>query len=92
MNSEKNYKDAGYEKGFEDGRVTRGKINKKYLECLLKSKTQDLSNQESLLYKNGWQDGFADAIRGAIQNMVVEGDLIKEHIDKIYGIGNQTSE
>jgi len=64
MSKEKCHRQVGYQQGFDDGKITRGKINKKYLEKLFKSETQNLSNQESILYKTGWQDGFVDAVRG----------------------------
>ena len=64
MDSEKKYRDAGYKQGFEDGRITRGKVNKKYVDFLLETETRNLSTTDSLDYKNGWQEGFIDAIRG----------------------------
>jgi len=87
MGKETCHRQVGYQQGFEDGKVTKGKINKKYLERLFTSETQNLSNQESILYKTGWQDGFIDAVRGAVQNTVREEDCIIKHLDKIYGIG-----
>ena len=30
MDSENYYKDAGYQQDFDDGKITKGKINKKY--------------------------------------------------------------
>lgn len=87
MNIEKNYRDAGYKQGFEDGKVTKGKINKKYVDFLLETETRNLSIDDSLQYKDGWQEGFVDAIRGSIQNIVVGESCVKGHLDNIYGIG-----
>ena len=86
MSSEKCYNHAGYQQGFDDGKRTGGKINKKYLENLFKIETQNLSNQESIQYKLGWQDGFADAVRGLIKGMVMQENCIKNHLDKLYNI------
>ena len=87
MNSERNYRHAGYQQGIADGRITRGKINKKYVEFLLENETQNLSNQESQQYKDGWQDGFVDAVRVSTKKMVSQGDYVKKHLDNIFDIG-----
>ena len=87
MNSEKNYRDTGYKQGFEDGRMTRGKINKKYVDFLLETETRNLSNKDSLQYKNGWQEGFIDAVRGSIQSVVVKEDCVQDYIGNMFHIG-----
>lgn len=84
MNREKCCKHAGYEQGVVDGKRTRGKINKRYLENLFESETQDLSEQESVLYKMGWQDGFVDAVRGTIKKTVRQEDCFEKHLDRFY--------
>jgi hypothetical protein len=86
MNRKKYYRNAGYKQGFEDGKITRGKVNKKYIEYLFKSETQTLTDQESLQYKNGWQDGFIDAVRESIKSQVLQEDCVIRHLDKIFGI------
>ena len=87
MNSENNYRDAGYRQGFEDGKITRGKINRKYVDYLLETETRNLSNKDSQQYKNGWQEGFIDAIRGENQHLVVKEDCVDRHADNIFHIG-----
>ena len=87
MNSEKNYRDAGYKQGFEDGKMTLGKINKKYVDYLLETETRNLSTKDAVQYKNGWQEGFIDAVRGSIKHMVVKEDCVQRHLDNIYHIG-----
>ena len=87
MNIEKNYRDTGYRQLFEDGRMTRGKINKEYIDFLLETETRNLSSKDSLQYKNGWQEGFIDAVRGSIKNVVVKEDCVQEHVDNIFHIG-----
>ena len=82
MGSEINCKIIGYEQGFSDGKITQGKISKKYVESLFRSATQDLSNQESQLYKKGWQDGFADAVRGHIKCMIEDEGCLKKQVNK----------
>jgi hypothetical protein len=62
MNREIFYKHEGYQQGLIDGKRTEGQIKEKYLKNLLISETQNLSNEESLQYKKGWQDGFTDAV------------------------------
>jgi hypothetical protein len=84
MDNEIYYKHAGYEQGFLDGKRTRGKITKKYIENLIKSETQNLSEQESLLYKMGWQEGFEDAVRGVLKKKVSQEDFFEKHLDKTY--------
>jgi len=84
MANEKCHKDAGYEQGFLDGKRTRGNIKKKYVENLIKSETQNLSEQDSLLYKMGWQDGFEDAVRGALKNKVRQEDFFEKNLDNIF--------
>ena len=87
MKYERNYRDAGYEQGFEDGRITQGKINKKYVDHLLESKTQTLTKKDSIEYQNGWQEGFIDAIRDVVKSLVIEDGYVIKHTDKVYGIG-----
>ena len=87
MNIEKNYRDTGYRQGFEDGRMTRGKINKRYVDFLLETETRNLSTKDSLQYKNGWQEGFIDAVRGSIRNAVADEDCVQEHVDNVFHIG-----
>jgi len=84
MDNEKQHKHAGYEQGFLDGKRTRGKIKKKYIENLIKSETQNFSEEESLLYKMGWQDGFEDAVRGTLKNKVKQEGFFEKHLDEIY--------
>lgn len=80
------YRDAGYQQGFLDGKRTRGKIKKSYIENVFNSETQNLSYQEILKYKMGWQDGFVDAVRGAIKNVVAQENCVKKHLDKLFSI------
>ena len=84
MSGEKGHKHAGFEQGFLDGKRTRGKINKKYIERLFESETQNLSEQESLLYKMGWQDGFEEAVRVTLKKVVKQEDFFEKHLDKIF--------
>jgi len=87
MNSEEKYRDAGYKQGFEDGKITQGKVNKKYVDYLLETETRNLSTRDSVQYKNGWQEGFIDAVRGSIQHVVVKEDCVKGYLDNIFHIG-----
>ena len=61
-----------YKQGFHDGKRTGGKTNKRYIENLLKTETQHLSNEEPLDYKMGGQDGFTDAVNGVIKSTVLQ--------------------
>ncbi len=54
MNREHFYNNEEHQQGFIDGRRTEGKIKKQYLDNLLKSETQNLSNVESQKYETGW--------------------------------------
>jgi len=84
MSDEKGHKHAGFEQGFLDGKRTRGKINKKYIENLFESETQNLSEQESLLYRLGWQDGFEEAVRGSLKKIIKQENFFEKQLDKIF--------
>ena len=71
MNRKICYRDEGYQQGLIDGKRTGGQIKEKYLENLLKFQTQNLSNEESLQYKTGWQDGFTDAVSQLLHTSTV---------------------
>jgi len=87
MNSERCYRHVGYEQGFDDGKRTKGRIKKIYIEMLFETETQKLSDQESQLYRTGWQDGFTDAVRVSIKNMALQGDCSIKHLGTMYDIG-----
>ena len=71
----------GYQQGFCDGKRTGGKIKKQYIENLFKSETHNLSKEESLQFKMGWQDGFSDAVRGALKKMVLNENCLQKEFD-----------
>ena len=48
MDSNKNYNQDGYQKGFTDGKRTGGKIKKAYIENFLKEETRNLSSENSM--------------------------------------------
>ena len=70
MNRELFYKHEGYQQGFIDGKRTEGKIKKEYLDNLLKSKTQNLSTEESKRFEAGWHDGFIDAVSRLLKKVI----------------------
>jgi len=72
MNREHFYDHEGYQQGLLDGKRTGGKIKKEYLDNLLKSATQNLSNEESRRYETGWHDGFIDAVSSLLKNKAVQ--------------------
>jgi hypothetical protein len=86
MKTDKYYRHAGYEQGLVDGKRTNGKIKKKYVQNLFKSETQNLSEQESLMYKMGWQDGFVDSVRKILQNKVKQEDFFEKQLNELYDI------
>ena len=53
MDSKKLYKQDGYQKGFDEGRRTGGKIKKTYINNLLNNETQNLSDADSIEFKIG---------------------------------------
>ena len=71
------YRLAGYQDGFDDGKRTGGKVSKKYIDNLFKCKAQELTADDSCRYVEGWQDGFADGIHGTLKKMVREEDVVK---------------
>ena len=75
MNKENFHRHEGYQQGFSDGKMTGGGIDNKYVKNLLKTKTQHLSNEESLNYKMGWQDGYTDGVNSVIM-------FLKENFSK----------
>ena len=84
MNNERYHHQAGYEQGFLDGKRTNGKINNKYVENLFLAETQNLTEQESLLYTMGWRDGFEEAVRKKLKKEVRQESFFEKHLDKIY--------
>ena len=82
--SKRNYhRNEGYRQGFSDGKRTGGKINKKYVVNILETETQHLSNEESLDYKMGWQDGFTEAVNGVIESLVLKENCLTEQLDEL---------
>ena len=82
MNKGNYHRHEGYQQGFSDGKRTGGKINKKYVDNLLKAETRHLLNEESLNYKIGWQDGFTDAVNGVIKSMVLQENCLIYQMDE----------
>lgn len=78
MDSNKNYNQDGYQKGFTDGKRTGGKIKKAYIENFLKEETRNLSSENSMEFMKGWQEGFTDGVRGLINKMVDRENLLKK--------------
>ncbi|MBW2467061.1 MAG: hypothetical protein JRF02_07155 [Deltaproteobacteria bacterium] len=78
-----NYYQDAYQKGFDDGKRTGGKINKTYIDNFLKEATQNLSTKDSSKFKKGWQDGFVDGVREALNNIVKDEGLL---IKKLYNL------
>ena len=72
MDSRKLYRQDGYQKGFDDGRRTEGKVKEVYINNLLKNETQSLSTENSMEFIKGWQEGFATALSGIVSNMMVK--------------------
>lgn len=81
MNRERCCNQEGYQQGFCDGKRTGGKIKKQYIENLFKCETHNLSNEESLQFKMGWQDGFSDAVRGTLKKMVLGENCLQKELD-----------
>ncbi len=82
MDSKKHFRDDGYQKGLVDGRRTGGKIKKSYIDNFLKYETQSLSIEDSSEFIKGWHEGFADAVRMALNMMVQKEGLVKSQIYK----------
>ena len=83
MKKENCHRHEGYQQGFGDGKRTGGKINNKYVKNLLKTETQHLSNEESLNYKMGWQDGFTDGVNSVITSMFLQENFSKNQMDEL---------
>jgi hypothetical protein len=63
-----------------DGRRTGGKVNKIYVDNILKDETQSLSTKDYLEFMKAWNEGFADGVIGATNNMVQKEGLLKNDI------------
>jgi len=74
------YRQDGYQKGFDDGRRTGGKVKKRYIENVLNCETQSLSAADSMEFMKGWEEGFGDGVRGVINNMVRKENIIMNHV------------
>ena len=77
MEIKSDYRQDGYHKGFTDGRRTGGKVNNTYVDNYLKDETQGLPAKDSLEFTKAWQEGFADGVIGAKNNMVKKEVLLK---------------
>ena len=83
MKKENCHRHEGYQQGFSDGKIAGGGIDKEYVKNLLKTETQHLSNEESLNYKMGWQDGFTDAVNSVIKSMVLQENFSINQMDEL---------
>ena len=83
MEIKNDYRQDGYQKGFVDGRRTGGKIKKSYIDYFLKDETQSLSTGDSSEFIKGWHEGFADAVRMALNMMVQKEGLVKSQINEV---------
>ena len=79
MKKENCHRHEGYQQGFSDGKMTGGGINNEYVKNLFKTETQYLSNEESLNYKMGWQDGYTDGVNSVI--MFLQENFSKNQMD-----------
>ena len=86
MDSRKLYRQDGFQKGFDDGRRTGGRVKKTYIDNFFKIETECLSFSDSKEFVKGWQDGFTEAVRGVISNMVKKEDFAMIHINEIYDL------
>jgi hypothetical protein len=83
MNMEICYRYEGYQKGLVDAKRTGGKINKRYVDNYLNDETQSLSIEDSSEFIKGWHEGFADAVRMALNMMVQKEGLVKSQIYEV---------
>ena len=83
MDSKKLYKQDGYQKGFDEGRRTGGKIKKTYINNLLNNETQNLSDVDTIEFKKGWEDGFGDGVRKLINKMVNKEIILVKNLNEI---------
>ena len=72
MEIKSDYRQDGYQKGFDDGRRTEGKVKEVYINNLLKNETQSLSSENSKEFIKGWQEGYTEAVSGIVSNMMVK--------------------
>jgi hypothetical protein len=70
LDSRKLYRQDGYQRGFDDGKRTEGKIKEVYVTNLLKNETQSLSTENSMEFIKGWQEGFTEAVSGIVSNKI----------------------
>jgi hypothetical protein len=79
MNMEICYRYEGYQKGLVDAKRTGGK----YVDNYLNDETQSLSIEDSSKFIKGWHEGFADAVRMALNMMVQKEGLVKSQIYEV---------
>jgi hypothetical protein len=84
MDSKIFYRRDGYQKGFDEGKRTGGKIKKVYIDNFFKNETQYFSPADSMEFKKGWQEGFTDAVRGIVSNMLEKENFLMTHINESY--------
>lgn len=73
------HREEGYKQGLKDGKRTGGRITRKYIIRMFNSETKNLSLQESVEYKIGWQDGFSDAVNENLRNEVTKESFFLTH-------------
>jgi len=83
MDSKKLYKQDGYQKGFDEGRRTGGKVKKAYIDNLLNNEIQNLSDADSMEFKKGWDDGFVEGVRRVISKMVNKETILVKNLNEI---------
>ena len=69
MESRKKYRQAGYQRGFEDAKRTGGKIKQETIDKYLNAKTKNLPPAYSMEFMEGWQEGFKDGVGDIIWNL-----------------------
>jgi hypothetical protein len=71
------YQIEGYQDGLTDAKRTGGRVSQKYINNLFKCKALELTPDDSCMYVKGWEDGFADGIRGTLKKMVSKDSVVK---------------
>jgi hypothetical protein len=84
MDCIRDYRQEGYQQGYQDCKTTCGKISKKYTDTLFESNKNNLSPEKSCEFITGWQDGFADGMAEVFRRMVHEEGLVTKYFSDLY--------
>jgi hypothetical protein len=84
MGYKMDYRQEGYQQGYNDAKITGGKVSKKYTDTIFNSKKNNLSSEEFREFINGWHDGIADCMAEFFKRMVREEGIATKYLSDLF--------